>query len=327
MKNHCFSFLEDSYADICNEAMFCEKHLVQKNYVDSILRAGKASEILTEYICEFENQDCLIISGQKNRLIKLFKNGTISSSLYDELNFIREIRNKAAHGTVRNLEDNARKVHFYLYRISTYFYKRYKDSSFIIEDYPGPIMKADSEYNGLKIGVLLVIILLLGVALYFQVNDNINQITPDLYSDNVDEHLFSFDDSSNFKTIDFNGLFRMDVNGSSTFHEVPPDDAWYVSKQWNNDVNETVYSFDGFHIVYYWKNTNLEEVVSNLSRIYHNPIYEDNIVILECYSHTYNNPAYYDYLVGTQSEDGEVVLVSGSDLNLLKTYANSIVFE
>ena len=50
MKKHCFSFLEDSYADIFNEAMFCEKHLVQKNYIDSILRAGKASEIMTEYI-------------------------------------------------------------------------------------------------------------------------------------------------------------------------------------------------------------------------------------------------------------------------------------
>ena len=79
MKNHCFSFLEDSYADICNEAMFCEKHLVQNNFQDSIIRAGKASEIMTEYICEFENQDYLIRSSQKNRLNKLVYNGTISS--------------------------------------------------------------------------------------------------------------------------------------------------------------------------------------------------------------------------------------------------------
>lgn len=46
MKKHCFSFLEDSYADICNDAMFCEKHLVDGNYKDSIIRAGIASEKL-----------------------------------------------------------------------------------------------------------------------------------------------------------------------------------------------------------------------------------------------------------------------------------------
>ena len=143
MKNHCFSFLEDSYADVCNEAMFCEKHLVQKNFVDSILRAGKASEIMTQYICEFENQDYLISSGQKNRLKKLVYNGTISNSLYDELNFIRETRNKAAHGHVRNLEDNAKKVHFYLYIIATYFFITYKDPNFKIKEYAGPIMKAE----------------------------------------------------------------------------------------------------------------------------------------------------------------------------------------
>lgn len=145
MKNHCFSFLEDSYADICNESMFCEKHLVEKNYVDSILRAGKASEIMTQYICEFENQDYLISSGQKNRLKKLVYNGTISSNLYDELNFIRETRNKAAHGHVRNLEDNAKKVHFYLYIIATYFFITYKDSNFKIKEYVGPIMEVDSK--------------------------------------------------------------------------------------------------------------------------------------------------------------------------------------
>ncbi len=143
MKNHCFSFLEDSYSDVCDEAMFCEKHLVQKNFVDSIIRAGKASEIMTQYICEFENQDYLIRSGQKNRLKELAYNGTISNRLYDELNFIRENRNNAAHGHVRNLEDTAKKVHLYLYRIAVYFFKKYKDPNFKIEEYGGPIMEVD----------------------------------------------------------------------------------------------------------------------------------------------------------------------------------------
>ena len=35
MGNHCFSFLEDSYPEICNEAKYCEKHLVEKSYKDS----------------------------------------------------------------------------------------------------------------------------------------------------------------------------------------------------------------------------------------------------------------------------------------------------
>ena len=81
MENHCFSFLEDSYSDICNEAKFCEKHLVQKNYVDSIIRAGKASEIITVYICEFEGQEHLISSSQKHRLEMLGYNGFIKNDL------------------------------------------------------------------------------------------------------------------------------------------------------------------------------------------------------------------------------------------------------
>ena len=145
MKNHCFSFLEDSYADICNEAMFCEKHLVQNNFQDSIIRAGKASEIMTEYICEFENQDYLIRSSQKNRLNKLVYNGTISSDLYDKLNFIRKIRNKAVHGHIRDIEDNANKVHAYLYVISVYFFKKYKDSNYVVKEYNGPIIDVKSK--------------------------------------------------------------------------------------------------------------------------------------------------------------------------------------
>lgn len=192
-------------------------------------------------------------------------------------------------------------------------------------------IKEKTSKSKLKIiGVLLIIIILLGVGLF--VTSNMNQLISDssvsdanavdqqITSNNVD------DDNTHFQTVDFNGLFRMNVNESSTFHEVPPDTDWYVSKQWNNDINNTGYAFDGYNTVIYWKNTNLSEVVSNLSTIYHNPKYEGDIVILECYSKT-SEPAYYDYLVGTQSDDNEVVLIMGSDLDLLKTYANSIVFE
>lgn len=187
--------------------------------------------------------------------------------------------------------------------------------------------KKRKQKSNLKIiGVLIIIIAVLCAGLYFVITSNNNQIIPDSNSDNAVEQLISFDDSPKLKTVDFNRLFRMDVNESSTFHEVSPGADWYVSKEWNNNINNTGYAFDGYNEVLYWKNTNLDEVVSNLSTIYHNPKYEGDIVILECYSKT-SDPSYYDYLVGTQSNDNEVVLIMGSDLDLLKTYANSIVFE
>ena len=140
MKNHCFSFLEDSYADICDDAMFCEKHLVEGNYLDSIIRAGIASEKITLTICEFVDLD-FISPSQKKRLETLFYNGFIGEDIKKILNDIREIRNKAAHGYLTDLEENARKLHFYLYVICTYFYKAFFDSNFSCEDYKGPIME------------------------------------------------------------------------------------------------------------------------------------------------------------------------------------------
>ncbi|ADC46173.1 dnd system-associated protein 3 [Methanobrevibacter ruminantium M1] len=145
MKKHCFYFLGDSFADICNEAMFCEKHLVEGNYLDSIIRAGKASEIITVNICELEGQDGLISSGQKKRLEMLGYKGIISYDIYKRLNHIRKIRNKAVHGHLSDIEDNANILHAYLYLICAYFYKEYRDTNFSAEDYTGPIMDIASK--------------------------------------------------------------------------------------------------------------------------------------------------------------------------------------
>ena len=144
MKKHCFSFLEDSYADICNDAMFCEKHLVDGNYKDSIIRAGIASEKITLTICEFADLD-FISPSQKKRLETLFYYGFIGEEIKNILNDIREIRNKAAHGYLNDLEENAKKLHLYLYVICTYFYKTYFDPNFSCEDYTGPSMKPSSK--------------------------------------------------------------------------------------------------------------------------------------------------------------------------------------
>lgn len=87
----------------------------------------------------------MISSGQKNRLKKLVYNWTIPSDLYDKLNFIRIIRNKAVHGHIMDVEDNANKVHAYLYLISAYFFQKYKNPDFIVPEYKGPIMETDSS--------------------------------------------------------------------------------------------------------------------------------------------------------------------------------------
>lgn len=139
MKKHCFEFLGDSYADICNEAMFCEKHLVEGNYLDSIIRAGITSEKITLTICELE--DLFISPSQKKRIETLFYEGHIDYDIKKRLHYIREIRNKAVHGYVIDLEENASKLHFYLYVICVFFYKRFKDSNFSPEVYKGPIFE------------------------------------------------------------------------------------------------------------------------------------------------------------------------------------------
>ena len=145
MGNHCFSFLEDSYADICNEAMFCEKHLVEGYYADSIIRAGRALEIITENICEFSDLDYLKREGLYNRLIVLFNEGIIDDNLFEKFRHIRLIRNKIAfYPDWSKIGENANIAHKYLYEICVYFYKTYQDSNFIAEEYNGPKMAADS---------------------------------------------------------------------------------------------------------------------------------------------------------------------------------------
>ena len=149
MKKHCFSFLEDSYADICNDAMFCEKHLVDGNYLDSIIRAGMASEKITITICELVDLD-FISPSQKKRLETLYYNGFIDEDIKKTLNEIREIRNKAAHGYLTDLEENAIRLHLYLYFVCTNFYKKFFNPDFLCDDYTGPIMEPSSELNDIS---------------------------------------------------------------------------------------------------------------------------------------------------------------------------------
>lgn len=141
MNKHCFSFLESSFAIINNEAMAAEKHLVNGNYADSIFRLGKAAEFITISICEFEEMDWLITKGQKKMLEQLAYKGKITKDIFKKFEDIRNLRNKVAHGYLKNQEENAFNLHKEFYDIAVFFYKKYKDGDFVPIDYNGPIME------------------------------------------------------------------------------------------------------------------------------------------------------------------------------------------
>ena len=128
MDQHCFSFLESSFSVINDEAMAGEKHLVNGNYIDSIFRMGKAAEFITVSISEFEGMDWLITKGQKKMLEQLAYKGKIPNDIFKKFEFIRNLRNRVAHGYIKNKEDQAYTVHKDFFDIAVFFYRKYKDN-------------------------------------------------------------------------------------------------------------------------------------------------------------------------------------------------------
>ena len=148
MNKHCFSFLENSFAVINNEAMAAEKHLVNENYTDSIFRIGKAAEFITISICEFEGMDWLIPKGQKKMLEQLAYKGKITNDIFKKFEDIRNLRNTVAHSYSREFKDKAYDLHKKFFDIAVFFYQKYKDKTFEPEEYNGPIMKKDKVDGG-----------------------------------------------------------------------------------------------------------------------------------------------------------------------------------
>ena len=173
------------------------------------------------------------------------------------------------------------------------------------------------------IGLSIIIIILLIVGLYVMFNQNTNQVISDLDGSDentVDEQIISHEvntDDVEFKTVDFNGLFKMDVweesdfNAYDTYHNSTYD--WI---QINSEPSGNV------EYVYYWEDSSISDAVSNLKDTYSNYQIEGDYVILSTDYVSGNN----QYCVGVQSADNEVVFIEGADLDVLKTYADSIVF-
>ena len=120
-----------------------EKHLVNENFSDSIFRLGKAAEFITISICEFEDMDWLITKGQKKMLEQLAYKGKIRNDIFKKFENIRNLRNKVAHGYLRNPEEKAFEVHKDFFEIAVFFYQKYKDKDFVPPEYKGPIMEKD----------------------------------------------------------------------------------------------------------------------------------------------------------------------------------------
>ena len=71
MFEHCFSFLDSEFPDISNRCESCEKQLVEKNYIESVIQAGTACELITIFVANFIGKPELNELKQYKRLNKL----------------------------------------------------------------------------------------------------------------------------------------------------------------------------------------------------------------------------------------------------------------
>lgn len=170
------------------------------------------------------------------------------------------------------------------------------------------------------IGVLIIIIAILCAGLFFVMNQNNTQSISDVPSSDgntVDEQINSNvnTDNAEFKTVDFNGLFRADVPVESNYSEWPHGsnlDSVYTWCDAGLNYHNYVYYFIGYD--------NLNDIISRFSDDY-NIKTEGNLVIFESND---------DCAVGVQSNNNQFVVFTSEDvseLDNLKQIVNSVVFE
>ena len=164
---------------------------------------------------------------------------------------------------------------------------------------------------------LIIVIIFLSVAIYFQITNDNNSVIPNLggnSEDTVDEYVTSQEEEVKMKKVDFNRLFNMYVPQDYDYSEYPPQ--YNSTYQWR-DSN----SYAPANIYYYDQSHDLNEIVSRLNEAYPGlqMVQEGNLIILSSDSGT--------NFVGVQSPNHEFVFIRGYDLDTSKTCANSIVFE
>lgn len=143
MSNNCFSFLEKDFPKIYIECENCEKHFVEENYIDSIVRAGKACELISKEISTASGYDELNNKTQRDRMETLKRKFIIPEIIVRKFNFIRLKRNDAAHDSEDSLNDYCFQIHKKLFDICVWFYQTYGMDDFIPPEYDGPIYTPD----------------------------------------------------------------------------------------------------------------------------------------------------------------------------------------
>ena len=143
MAINCFSYLEKDFPSIYSECENCEKHLVENNFVDSIVRAGKACELISKDVASNAGYDELNDKNQENRVEILKRKMIIPDNYARDFHFIRRQRNIAAHQSNDSLGDLCYQIHRRLFNVCTWFYENYGLDDFIPPEYNGPIYVSD----------------------------------------------------------------------------------------------------------------------------------------------------------------------------------------
>lgn len=151
MSKHCFLFLEKEFSDISSECESCEKHLVEKNFEESLFRAGKACELITKEIAINIEKPELVELNQYERLNHLFRRLMVIPSKFESsFNRIRKSRNDVVHNKIDSPEDYSYQMHKRLFDISVWFYSEFGHEDFVPPEYNGPIYKSE-KVNASKI--------------------------------------------------------------------------------------------------------------------------------------------------------------------------------
>jgi len=143
MDNHCFSFLEEDFPKISSECFACEKHLVEGNYSDSIIRAGKACEFITQEIAINIGKPDLNQETQNERLnVLIYRIQAIPEDIGRNFQKIKRIRNKVVHESIK-YEEISYNLHKKLFEICVWFYGNFILKEFNPPKYNGPIYISD----------------------------------------------------------------------------------------------------------------------------------------------------------------------------------------
>ena len=172
------------------------------------------------------------------------------------------------------------------------------------------------------IGILIIVIVVLCGGLYFVINQNNTQpiSNMDVFNENLSNKQTPVsevnNDNAGFNTVDFNGLFKLDLPDECDFSELPGNSNVGANYTWQNSNSQSYYD----SIYYFEGYNNLNDVLSKLSVSSHET--DGNLLLFE--------DSDDNIYVGVQSSDNRLVLLKANNINELdnlKHSANSIIFK